>query len=383
MADFRSHVTPLPSRDSALVKLLAIVLLAVAAALVYTVIQLRVQSRGVVADHPRSIVINDKLGADETATIEVFKKAAPSVVHITSVVARRDRMSLDVTEIPQGTGSGFVWDTSGNIVTNSHVIAGGSHAQVTLDDGTTYAAEVVGQEINKDIAVLKIDAPPSKLRAISVGRSASLLVGQKVLAIGNPFGLDHSLTTGVISGLEREIKSASNRTIFGVIQTDASINPGNSGGPLLDGGGNLIGINTAIYSPSGANAGIGFAVPVDTINSIVPELIKYGKVKRPGLGINIWPNKYSQRRIEGVVIRDVIPGGPAANAGLVGFGRTPDGRMMLGDVIVAVGGIETNDVDDLYKVLDDHRVGDTIDVVVQREQVRRAVKITLVDLSEP
>ncbi|MBK7538303.1 MAG: trypsin-like peptidase domain-containing protein [Myxococcales bacterium] len=364
-----------------MVKLLAVALLAVAVALVYTVVQLRQQARGVIAADPRPVVINDKLGADEQATIEVFRRTATSVVHITSIVARRDRMSLDVTEIPQGTGSGFVWDTAGHVVTNAHVIAGADRAQVTLDDGTTYAAKVVGQEVNKDLAVLKIDAPPSKLRAIAVGRSANLQVGQKVLAIGNPFGLDHSLTSGVISGVEREIKSTSGRTIFGVIQTDASINPGNSGGPLLDGGGNLIGINTAIYSPSGANAGIGFAVPVDTINAIVPELIGHGKVKRPGLGINIWPNKYNQRDLAGAVIRDVIPGGPAEAAGLVGFRTTGDGRLVLGDIIVGMAGQDIRDVNDLYKVLDNHRVGDSIDVVVRREQERRTVKITLIDVS--
>jgi S1-C subfamily serine protease len=381
MSNFRPIVThQAPSRDSALVKLLAVVLLAVAGALIYAVIQLRQQGRGEVATEPRPVVINDKLGADETATIEVFKRTAPSVVHITSLVARRDRMSLDVTEIPQGTGSGFVWDTAGHVVTNSHVIADADSAQITLDDGTTYAAKLVGQETSKDLAVLKIDAPASKLRAISVGSSANLLVGQKVLAIGNPFGLDHSLTTGVISGVEREIKSANGRTIFGVIQTDASINPGNSGGPLLDGGGNLIGINTAIYSPSGANAGIGFAVPADTINSIVPELIKYGRVKRPGLGINILNAATLQRRIDGVVIRDVVPGGPAAAAGLIGLGRTQDG-LILGDIIVAMAGREIHEVGDLYKVLDSFRVGDTVDVTVQREQQRRTVKVTLIDVS--
>jgi S1-C subfamily serine protease len=384
MSDFRAIVPPSSSpRDSVLVKLLAVTLLAVAGALVYTVLQLRHRDDGVVAADPRPVVINDKLGADETATIEVFRRVAPSVVHITSVIARRDRMSLDATEIPQGTGSGFIWDTAGHVVTNSHVMADTDRAQITLDDGTTYAARLVGREANKDLAVLKIDAPPSKLRAITVGTSSNLQVGQKVLAIGNPFGLDHSLTTGVISGLEREIKSASDRTIFGVIQTDASINPGNSGGPLLDGGGNLIGINTAIYSPSGANAGIGFAVPADTINAIVPELIKYGKVKRPGLGINIWVNKYSQRDVPpGVLIRDVMPGGPADTAGLVGFGRTADGRFIIGDVIVGADGRDVRDANDLYKVLDAHRVGDTIELSVQRDDARRTVKITLIDVSQ-
>src|SRR4029077_3240436 len=185
------------------------------------------------------------------------------------------------TEIPQGTGSGLVWDQDGHIVTNFHVVASGDRAMVTLNDNTTYPATCVGVAPEKATAALHIDAPPQKLLPLPVGQSAPLKVGQKVLAIGNPFGLDQTLTTGVISGLGREIKSVSGRPISDVIQTDASINPGNSGGPLLDSSGRLIGINTAIYSPAGSSAGIGFAVPVDTINSIVPELLKHGKITRP------------------------------------------------------------------------------------------------------
>ena len=211
---------------------------------------------------------------------------------------------MDVTEIPQGTGSGFVWDQDGHIVTNFHVVQEGDRANVTLNDGSTYPATIVGTTPDKDIAVLKIDAPPQKLLPLPIGQSSNLKVGQKVLAIGNPFGLDQTLTTGVISGLGREIKSVSGRPIHDVIQTDASINPGNSGGPLLDSSGRLIGINTAIYSPSGANAGIGFAVPVDTVNQIVPQLMKFGKITRPGLGISILADQIAQQnRIDGVVDR--------------------------------------------------------------------------------
>ncbi len=252
--------------SSRFVPILAILLLLVAGALVFTVIQQRRASEPpAVSFEPRAITPAQDLGADEKATIAVFQNDAPSVVHITSIQVRRDQLSLNEMEIPAGVGSGFIWDTAGHIVTNFHVIEGASRAQVILSDGTAFSAEIVGQAPDKDLAVLRIDAPAQKLLPLPVGQSASLKVGQKVLAIGNPFGLDQTLTTGVISGLGREIKSVTQRPIHDVIQTDASINPGNSGGPLLDSSGRLIGVNTAIYSPSGANAGIGFAVPVDTV----------------------------------------------------------------------------------------------------------------------
>src|SRR5678815_880030 len=264
-----------PYRESGMTKVLAILLLIVAGALVFTVIQQRRQTPHLVSFEPRPVAQrpDDRLGADEQSTIDVFSKFSRSVVHITSLETHRDRMNLDVAEIPQGTGSGFVWDQDGHIVTNYHVVQMGDRASVTLNDNTTYPATIVGAAPDKDIAVLHIDAPPSKLLPLPLGQSSTLKVGQKVLAIGNPFGLDQTLTTGVVSGLGREIKSVTKHSIFDVIQTDASINPGNSGGPLLDSSGRLIGINTAIYSPSGANAGIGFAVPVDTVNAIVPCLL--------------------------------------------------------------------------------------------------------------
>src|SRR5215475_9918442 len=295
-----------PNRESGVTKILALLLLIVAGALVYTVVQQRRQPEHYVSFEPRPVAQrpDDKLGADEQSTIDVFSKFARSVVHITSLETRRNRMTLDVAEIPQGTGSGFVWDQDGHIVTNFHVVQMGDRATVTLNDNSTYPATIVGTAPDKDIAVLHIDVPPQKLLPLPIGQSSTLKVGQKVLAIGNPFGLDQTLTTGVVSGLGREIKSVTQRSIFDVIQTDASINPGNSGGPLLDSSGRLIGINTAIYSPSGANAGIGFAVPVDTVNSIVPQLLKYGKVKRPGLGIVQIPEQLAmQNNIDGVVLR--------------------------------------------------------------------------------
>jgi S1-C subfamily serine protease len=366
--------------DSHMTKILAVLLLIVAGALVFTVIQQRrVAEPASMSIEPRPIAQrpDDKLGADEKATIDVFKQFSRSVVHITSVESRRDRMTLNVTEIPQGTGSGFIWDQDGHIVTNFHVVQMGNRARVTLNDGTTYPAKIVGTAPDKDIAVVKIVASPSKLLPLPIGKSAELLVGQKVMAIGNPFGLDQTLTTGVISGLGREIKSVTQRSIFDVIQTDASINPGNSGGPLLDSAGRLIGINTAIYSPSGANAGIGFAVPVDTVNTIVPQLIKSGKVTRPGLGINILSDQMAQaQKIEGVVILGVAANGPADQAGITGTSQTPDG-WVLGDVIVKLGKIEVKRSSDLFRALDSHKVGDEVEVMLENRGQRRTVKVTL------
>jgi S1-C subfamily serine protease len=225
--------------------------------------------------------------------------------------------------------------------------------------------------------VLHIDAPPQKLLPLPLGQSANLRVGQKVMAIGNPFGLDQTLTTGVVSGLGREIKSVTGRSIFDVIQTDASINPGNSGGPLLDSSGRLIGINTAIYSPSGANAGIGFAVPVDTVNAIVPQLLKFGKLTRPGLGVNVVSDQAAiQNNIDGVIIASVQPGGAAEQAGLAGVKPDRDGPR-LGDVIVGIEGTEVHRSSDLYRVLDAHKVGDEIEVTVENQGHRRSVKLKL------
>ncbi|MDQ3368966.1 MAG: trypsin-like peptidase domain-containing protein [Myxococcota bacterium] len=360
-------------------KVLAVLLLIVAGALVFTVIQQRRFPQQTVPFEPRPISQrpDDKLGADEKATIEVFKKFSRAVVHITSLEKHRDRMTLNVTDIPQGTGSGFVWDQNGHVVTNFHVVAQGNAASVTLNDGTSYPAKIVGTAPDKDIAVLRIDAPAAKLISLPVGKSADLLVGQKVLAIGNPFGLDQTLTTGVISGLGREIKAMSGRSIFDVIQTDASINPGNSGGPLLDSSGRLIGVNTAIYSPSGANAGIGFAVPVDTVNAIVPQLISHGKLTRPGLGINILSDQIAQQQgIKGVVILGVTPGGAADRAGITGTKQTTMG-WQLGDVIVKLDDVDVAKSSDLFRALDARKVGDEVEVVLENARKRRTVKVTL------
>ncbi len=369
-----------PADASTLTKILAVLLLIVAGALVFTVVQLRRQgpAQRAVAYEPRPVAPRpDKLGAGEASTIEVFKKFSAAVVHITSLESHRDRMTLNVTDIPQGTGSGFVWDASGYIVTNFHVVAHGDRATVTLNDGSSYPAKIVGTAPDKDLAVLRIDAPPAKLVPLPVGKSSDLEVGQSVLAIGNPFGLDQTLTTGVISGLGREIKSMTQRSIFDVIQTDASINPGNSGGPLLDSSGRLIGINTAIYSPSGANAGIGFAVPVDTVNAIVPQLISHGKITRPGLGINILSDQIAaQQKITGVVILGVTPGGAADRAGIAGTRQSPQG-WELGDVVVRLGTVEVARSSDLFRALDTHKVGDEVELILVNKGQRRTVKVTL------
>jgi S1-C subfamily serine protease len=372
-----------PYRESGLTKVLAVLLLVVAGALVFTVVQQRRQVQQVVNYEPKPIAQrpDDKLGADEQATIDVFEKFSRSVVHVTSLASKRNLMTLNVTEIPQGTGTGFVWDQQGHIVTNFHVVQGGDRASVTLNDGSTYAATIVGVAPDKDIAVLHIDAPPTKLLSLPVGQSSNLKVGMKVLAIGNPFGLDQTLTTGVISGLGREIKGVSGRPITDMIQTDASINPGNSGGPLLDSSGRIIGINTAIYSQVGQSAGIGFAVPVDTVNAIVPQLLKHGKIVRPGLGISIANDMQAERvGIDGVIIYQVSPNGAAASAGLQGVAVDPSlGGAIPQDVIVGIDNIVIHKQNDLFKALDAHKVGDVVDVHVDNKQTgkRRTVKVTL------
>ncbi len=372
---------PLRSSESHMTKVLAVLLLVVAGALVFTVIRTRgmTTTQQNISFEPRPISQrpDDKLGADEKTTIDVFKQFSRSVVHITSLESRRDRMTLDVSDIPQGTGSGFVWDSNGHVVTNFHVIQHGNRATVTLQDGTTYPAKIIGKAPDKDLAVLKIDAPAQKLQPLPVGTSGNLQVGQKVLAIGNPFGLDQTLTTGVISGLGREIKSVTQRSIFDVIQTDASINPGNSGGPLLDSAGRLIGINTAIYSPSGANAGIGFAVPVDTVNQIVPQLLKDGKLTRPGLGINILSDQIAaSQKIEGVVVLGVAPGGAADKAGISGA-QQAQGGMALGDIITKLDSVEIKRSSDLFRALDTHKVGEEVELELLHDGEKRKVKVTL------
>jgi S1-C subfamily serine protease len=327
---------------------------------------------------PRVVASRGELFADEKSTISLFKQASPSVVHITAITVQRDFFSLNLYQIPEGTGSGFVWDANGNIITNFHVIQNADVAQVTLGDQSIWKARRVGVAPDKDIAVLRIDAPANRLRPIPLGTSKDLQVGQSVFAIGNPFGLDQSLTTGVISALGREIESVTRRPIQGVVQTDAAINPGNSGGPLLDSAGRLIGVNTAIYSPSGASAGIGFAIPVDTVNRIVPELIRSGKVTRPGLGIQTAEEQIAEKLgVNGVLVVDVAPGGAAAKAGVRPTRRDASGRVRLGDVITAVDGKKIESPNDLFLALEKYRVGDSVNVTLFRDGNSVQTKITL------
>jgi S1-C subfamily serine protease len=326
----------------------------------------------------RAVAPRGELAPGEKSTVALFRQASPSVAHITAIAVQRDLFTLNLYQIPEGTGSGFIWDNSGNIITNFHVIQNADAAQVTLGDQTTWKARRVGIAPDKDLAVLHIDAPANRLQPIPVGTSKDLMVGQSVFAIGNPFGLDQSLTTGVISALGREIESVTRRPIQGVIQTDAAINPGNSGGPLLDSAGRLIGVNTAIYSPTGASAGIGFAIPVDTVNRIVPELIRYGKVIRPGIGIQIAEDQIADRLgVKGVLVVDVVPGSAAAKAGIRPTRREGSGRVHLGDVITAIDGKKVESANELFILLENYKVGDIVNVVLLREGKPFQTKVAL------
>jgi S1-C subfamily serine protease len=319
------------------------------------------------------------LTADERRTVQVFRRASASVVHVANLALRQDFFSFDVLKIQQGTGSGFVWDAHGHVVTNFHVIDGGDSFKVRLADQSEYSATVVGHAANKDLAVLKVAAPAGKLVPLPLGVSHRLLVGQTVLAVGNPFGLDHSLTVGVVSAVGRELRSPGGRKIHDVIQTDAAINPGNSGGPLLDSSGRLIGVNSAIYSPSGASAGIGFAIPVDVVKRLVPQLIARRRPIVPGIGIVALPDSMAQRnRLEGVVVQEVLPGSPAAKSGLEGLRRGRGGEVFLGDQIVAVNGKRVETFDDLLYVFEQQGVGAIVELSVLRRGETRTLKMPLV-----
>ena len=323
--------------------------------------------------------VTDDLTADERRTVEIFRRAAASVVHIANIAVRQDLFSLDVLQVQQGTGSGFVWDTQGHIVTNFHVIDGGDSFRVRLADQSEHPAKVVGYAADKDLAVLRINAPPATLTPLPLGVSQRLVVGQSVYAVGNPFGLDHSLTVGVVSALGRELRSPGGRKIHDVIQTDAAINPGNSGGPLLDSSGRFIGVNSAIYSPSGASAGIGFAIPVDVVKRLVPQLIARRRPIVPGIGIVALPDSIAERnQIEGVVVQEVAPGSPAARAGLEGLRRARGRGVYLGDRIVAVNGKRVQSLDDMTHLFEQHGVGAIVELTVVRGDETRKVRMPLV-----
>jgi len=335
--------------------------------------------RSGVPAQPRAVDARGTLAEDEQNNISVFKSATVSTVHITTLETTRSLNSADVTQVPKGTGTGFIWDELGHVVTNYHVIQGANAAAVTLSDQSTWKAALVGAFPDRDLAVLRIDAPKAKLKPITVGSSRDLLVGQKVYAIGNPFGLDQTLTTGIISALNREIESITQRTIRGVIQTDAAINPGNSGGPLLDSAGRLIGVNTAIYSPSGASAGIGFAIPVDEVNRIVPRVIRDGKFIRPALGIHAAPPQLhdSLGLPNGVAIVGVVPRGPADAAGIKSFERNAAGDIVAGDLVVALAGKPVGGLDELLAALEQHLPGETVTLTVLRAGKKIEVPVRL------
>jgi S1-C subfamily serine protease len=328
---------------------------------------------------PRVVAARGDLAEDERATIELFQTASGSVVNVMNLELRRSRnfFNMSETTVPQGIGSGFVWDERGYLVTNYHVVATADAIAVTLNDHTEYRGRVIGADPDVDLAVVHIDAPAGRLRPLTIGTSSDLRVGQKVFAIGNPFGLDQTLTTGIISGLGRVIRSMSGRDIQNVIQTDAAINPGNSGGPLLDSAGRLIGVNTAIQSPSGASAGIGFAVPVDTVNRVVPELIREGRVGRPGIGVHmVRPELVQRLGLDGVLVNDVLPGSPAERAGLRDLVVYENGDFR-GDLIKGIDGEPVHDPGDLQRILGRHATGDTVRLEILRDGQRVELSVEL------
>ncbi len=330
---------------------------------------------------PRAITPRGELAADEKATIDLFERTRESVVYITTSSRVRDIWTRNVYSVPRGTGSGFVWDDAGHVITNFHVIENASEALVKLADGREFKAALVGVSKAHDLAVLRIKVPKERPAPVPIGTSHDLRVGQKVYAIGNPFGLDWTLTTGIVSGLDRSLGGEDGNSIDHLVQTDAAINPGNSGGPLLDSAGRLIGVNTAIYSPSGSSAGIGFAVPVDTVNRVVPQLIKSGRYTSPALGVEI--DEDLNRRltklldVSGVVILRVAPDSSAAKAGLTGINISRSGEVVPGDIITAIDGKSVDSVGKLQSRLDDYRVGDTVRVTVLRRGKPSEIKVTL------
>ncbi len=330
---------------------------------------------------PRPITPRGDLSAKEKSTVELFSQTSPSVVYITTLSKGFDPWSRNAFQIPRGTGSGIIWDAFGHVVTNFHVIAGAQAAQVRLEDQRTFNASLVGASPEHDLAVLHIDIALNPPPPVLIGDSRDLLVGQDVFAIGTPFGLDRTLTTGIISALNRTLSEENGQVINHLIQTDAAINPGNSGGPLMDSAGRLIGINTAIFSPSGANSGIGFAIPVDSVNRVVPQLIKLGRYQRPALGITVDDrmSTFAARDmgIDGVLILGVEPDSAAARAGLRGSQVVGPNGMVPGDFIIAIDNQPVKNLHDILDLLDQHQSGDTIDLRIKRNNETLNVSVTL------
>jgi len=321
----------------------------------------------------------------ERRDIEIFREASHSTVYVSQVAVQRSYFSLNATRVERGSGTGIVWDEEGHILTNFHVIQTRDRSTdyvVTLYDRSDWEAKLIGFDASKDLAVLQISAPRDKLAPVKLGRSDTLAVGQKVLAVGNPFGLDQTLTTGIVSALGRDMQAPDGRTITDVIQTDAAINPGNSGGPLLDSNGRLIGVNTAIISPSGGYAGIGFAIPVDTVRRMVPQLIQYGEAIRPGIGITVL-NDYQARRygLDGIVVAEVERDSPAARAGIEPARVDRYGRIS-GDIIVGVNGVRVHTLADLQDEFEAAGgAGHTVKLSLINGRERREVEVPLVEIN--
>lgn len=317
---------------------------------------------------------------EEQINIDIFKNNVDKVVNVSTIIKRSNGFFMDETQIPAGAGTGFVWSNDGYIVTNFHVVQNGNEFQISFhSDKNTYMAKLVGVEPKKDIAVLKLTKSPKDLSPVTLGSSTNLKVGQKTFAIGNPFGLDHTMTTGIVSAVGRKVEGIGGVKIHDMIQTDAAINPGNSGGPLLDSKGQLIGMNTQILSGSGTSSGVGFAVPVNTIKRIVPQIIQHGKVIRPGLGIVLLPDhiKYRFKIEKGIVISSIGEGSAAEKVGLQGITQDQWGRVYIGDVILKIGGTEVNSFDDIYHALDNYKIGDSVEIEYLREEKIEKVQLKL------
>jgi len=329
------------------------------------------------AKTPRPIEARGNLADIEKLNIEIFQRASPSVVQIAGVAGGPSAQFGNQQEVKSG--SGFVWDQAGNVVTNNHVVENAQNLQVRLASGQVTRASVVGTAPNYDLGVIRLNSLGALPPPLAIGSSADLKVGQLAYAIGNPFGLDQTLTTGVISALKRRLPTSGGREIVGAIQTDAPINPGNSGGPLLDSAGRLIGVNTAIFSPSGSNAGVGFAIPVDVVNRIIPELISKGKVATPGIGIEAANEAIAARLgVDGVIVMRTVPGSPAQNAGIRGVDLNAD---TLGDVIVAANGTPVHKLSDLVDQLEKVGIGQKVQLTLQRGNQTRTADVDVVDIS--
>ncbi len=331
------------------------------------------------ATEPRTVTPRGGLAEYEEATIKLFKAASPSVVHVFAAAPQRGIFQLEPAEVAVQSGSGIVWDAAGHVITNYHVIRGAQRIRVRLTNGEFVDADIVGTAPNYDIAVLRLNRPRAALHPIAIGSSADLRVGQAAFAIGNPYGLEQTLTSGIISAVGRRLPTSAAYEIGGVIQTDAAVNPGNSGGPLLDSAGRLIGVNSAIISGSGASAGIGFAIPVDTVNRIAAELIREGHVPMPGIGIvAAHESTATQLGVDGIIIVRVLPDSPAAKAELVSAASTGGA---VADVILAANGTPVHNVSELAAILQQVGIGNTVRLTILRNGQARTIDVPVADVS--